>query len=71
MRFLNQAAVEFLNDLEPIVGDAPPATPPGGGVLVEIVQRHTEQVMFGEMTPEEAADSFIDELQTALDDAAI
>ncbi len=67
----NQAAVEFLNDLEPIVGDAPPATPPGGGVLVEIVQRHTEQVMFGEMTPEEAADSFIDELQTALDDAAI
>ncbi|UOE43989.1 ABC transporter substrate-binding protein [Agromyces larvae] len=68
---VNQAVVTFLDDLAPLVGDAPPATPPGGGAIETIIDQHTQRVLFGELTPEEAAKSFIDELQTALDDAAI
>ncbi|WP_395244317.1 ABC transporter substrate-binding protein [Agromyces sp. MMS24-K17] len=68
---VNQTVVEFLDGLAPLVGDAPPATPPGGGAIETIIDQHTQRVLFGELTPEDAAKSFIDELQTALDDAAI
>lgn len=67
----DQDVVAFLDEIEPQVGDAPPATPPGGGVIESIIDQHTQQVLFGEMTPEEAAASFIAELQRSLDDAAI
>ena len=68
---VNQEVVTFLDDLAPLVGDAPPATPPGGGAIETIIDQHTQRVLFGEMTPAEAAASFIAELQRALDDAAI
>ncbi|MRG61679.1 extracellular solute-binding protein [Agromyces sp. CFH 90414] len=68
---VNQTVVEFLDGLAPEVGDAPPATPPGGGAIETIIDQHTQKVLFGELTPEQAATSFIEELQRALDDAAI
>lgn len=68
---VNQEVVDFLELIEPRVGDAPPATPPGGGAIETIIDQHTQKVLFGELTPEEAATSFIAELQRALDDAAI
>lgn len=68
---VNQTVVGFLDDLAPAVGDAPPATPPGGGMIETIIDQHTQLVLFGELTPEQAAASFIEELQRALDDAAI
>ncbi|WP_137843167.1 extracellular solute-binding protein [Microbacterium sp. 2FI] len=67
----NQEVVDFLDSISERVGDAPPATPPGGGAIETIIDQHTQQVLFGEKTPEEAAASFIAELQRALDDAAI
>ncbi|WP_127792366.1 ABC transporter substrate-binding protein [Agromyces sp. LHK192] len=68
---VNQTVVEFLDELAPEVGDAPPATPPGGGAIETIIDQHTQKVLFGELTPADAAASFIEELQRALDDAAI
>ncbi|QKJ18659.1 ABC transporter substrate-binding protein [Microbacterium hominis] len=68
---VNQEVVAFLDAIAPQVGDAPPATPPGGGAIETIIDQHTQQVLFGEMTPDEAAASFIEELQRALDDAAV
>ncbi len=68
---VNQEVVTFLDSIAPRIGDAPPATPPGGGAIETIIDQHTQQVLFGEKTPEEAAASFIKELQQALDDAAI
>ncbi|WP_109211489.1 MULTISPECIES: extracellular solute-binding protein [Microbacterium] len=68
---VNQEVVDFLDKIAPRVGDAPPATPPGGGAIETIIDQHTQRVLFGEVTPEEAAESFIAELQRALDDAAI
>lgn len=67
----NQQVVEFLDLIAPRVGDAPPATPPGGGAIETVVEQHTQQVLFGELTPDEAAESFIKDLQQALDDAAL
>ncbi|MGI9823073.1 ABC transporter substrate-binding protein [Agromyces sp. Marseille-Q5079] len=67
----NQTVVGFLDDLAPEIGAAPPATPPGGGAIEAIIDQHTQKVLFGELTPEEAATSFIEELQRSLDDAAI
>jgi len=63
--------LDFLDKIAPRVGDAPPATPPGGGAIETIIDQHTQRVLFGEVTPEDAAESFIAELQQALDDAAI
>ena len=68
---VNQEVVEFLDLIEPRVGDAPSPTPPGGGSIETIISQHTQQVLFGEMTPEEAAASFVAELQRSLDDAAL
>lgn len=68
---VNKTVVDFLDELGPEVGDAPPATPPGGGAIETIIDQHTQRVLFGELTPEDAAASFIAELQQALDDAAI
>ncbi|MFE5408585.1 ABC transporter substrate-binding protein [Microbacterium sp. NPDC056569] len=68
---VNQEVVDFLDKIAPRVGDAPPATPPGGGAIETIIDQHTQRVLFGEQTPEDAAASFIAELQQALDDAAI
>lgn len=68
---IDQEVVAFLDEIAPRVGDAPPATPPGGGAIETIIDQHTQKVLFGELTPEAAAESFIAELQRALDDAAI
>jgi multiple sugar transport system substrate-binding protein len=68
---VDQEVVAFLDEIAPRVGDAPPATPPGGGAIETIIDQHTQKVLFGELTPADAAKSFIKELQRALDDAAI
>ncbi|MDY0910607.1 ABC transporter substrate-binding protein [Microbacterium sp. CFBP9034] len=68
---VDQEVVEFLAEIEPRIGDAPPATPPGGGAIETIIDQHTQKVLFGDMTPADAAASFLAELQLALDDAAI
>lgn len=64
----DQAAVEYLNDIE--VSAPPRVTPNGASNIEKILQRHTEQVLFGQMTPDQAATSFIKELQTEIDAAA-
>ncbi|WP_353808674.1 ABC transporter substrate-binding protein [Agromyces sp. SYSU T00194] len=66
---VNKSVVEYLDALAPEVGDAPPATPPGGGAIEDVIDQNTQKVLFGELTPEEAAAAFIEELQRALDDA--
>jgi multiple sugar transport system substrate-binding protein len=64
----DQAAVEYLNDIE--VSAPPRVTPNGASNIEKILQRHTEQVLFGQMTPDQAATSFINELQSEIDAAA-
>ncbi|WP_353807664.1 ABC transporter substrate-binding protein [Agromyces sp. SYSU T00194] len=63
----DQAAIEFLDVVT--FGSAAPATPPGGNQTLSILPRYTQEVIFETSTPAEAAAGFLDELQTALDDA--
>lgn len=64
----DQAAVAYLEEMA--VAEPPRLTPNGASNIEEILQRHTEQVLNGQLTPEQAATSFIDELQAEIDGAA-
>lgn len=63
----DKAAVAYLDNLK--VGPAPRVTPNGGSSVEAILKRHTEEVLFGRMTPEQAAAAFIKELQAEIDRA--
>ena len=50
-------------------GDAPPITPNGASEVETMLARYNQQVQFGELAPQEAADKFVEELQDAIDAA--
>ncbi|WP_241992493.1 ABC transporter substrate-binding protein [Cryobacterium lactosi] len=58
--------VEFLDGLTEDVGDAPALTPAGGSAIEAIVKQYTEQVLFKQATPEQAAEGFIKDLKAAI-----
>jgi pectin-derived oligosaccharide transport system substrate-binding protein len=62
-----QAAAKYLDEVK--VADPPRVTPKGASNIEKILQRHTEDVLFGRMTPDAAATSFIAELQKEIDSA--
>ncbi|MBB5778856.1 hypothetical protein [Nonomuraea jabiensis] len=63
----DKAAAEYLDTAK--VGQAPRVTPNGASDLEAIIKRHTEEVLFDRETPEQAARSFITELQAEIDGA--
>ncbi|MEU6784876.1 ABC transporter substrate-binding protein [Nonomuraea angiospora] len=63
----DKAAAEYLDTAK--VGQAPRVTPNGASDLEAIIKRHTEEVLFDRETPEQAAKSFITELQAEIDGA--
>jgi len=63
-----QRAVEYLESAA--AGPAVRVTPNGGSGFDQMIQRYTQEVLFGERTPQEAAAAFIDELQSEIDAAA-
>lgn len=62
----DQEVVAFLDGLADVVGEAPPLTPPGGSAVESLVKQYTEQVLFEQATPAEAAAGFIKELKAAV-----
>jgi multiple sugar transport system substrate-binding protein len=54
---------EFMTEIQPTLVDPPPAPPQGAGEVVDIMQRIYEQVLFEQITPAEAADQFITEVE--------
>ncbi|AVT32956.1 ABC transporter substrate-binding protein [Plantactinospora sp. BC1] len=63
----DKAAVAYLDALK--VGPAPRVTPNGASSVETILKRHTEDVLFGRATPDQAAAAFIKELQAEIDGA--
>ncbi|MFC7404236.1 ABC transporter substrate-binding protein [Georgenia alba] len=61
-----QRAAEFLADLEDEVVDNPPVPPVGSGDTQEILTRYNTEVLFGRLTPEEAAAQFRAEVEAAI-----
>lgn len=63
----DKGAITYLDSIK--VGDAPRVTPKGASAIESILGRHTEDVLFGRATPDEAAKAFISELQQEIDSA--
>lgn len=61
-------AVDYIESA--VAGPAVVVTPPGGSGFDPMIQRYTQEVMFGERTPQDAAEAFIDELKSEIDAAA-
>ncbi|MGP9536391.1 ABC transporter substrate-binding protein [Brachybacterium sp. AOP43-C2-M15] len=62
----NLLAVDYLEAIEDELGEAPEITPQGGGEFESILQRASEDVLFGNITAEEGAQRLVDELEAAL-----
>jgi len=62
----DKGVVAFVDELADEVGEPAPITPPGASVVEELMKRYTEQVLFGQTTPEQAADGFIEDLKAAI-----
>ncbi|MGI8457536.1 MAG: ABC transporter substrate-binding protein [Propionibacteriaceae bacterium] len=62
-----QAVAKFLDDIQPELGDTPPAPLPGGGnTLADVLVRHQTDVLFGRASASDAATQFTDELKSNL-----
>ena len=63
----DQAAIAFFDEITPTEGEA--VTPAGGSQMTTMLPRYMQQVLFGQTSSEDAAQGFLDELQSALDSA--
>jgi multiple sugar transport system substrate-binding protein len=61
----DQKAAAFLDEIEPDVAPPPPLPPMGAGEVQGILQLLNQQVMFGQLTVEQAADAFIEQVEAA------
>lgn len=62
----NLMAVDYLEAIEPELGDAPEITPQGGGEFESILKRVVEDMLFGRITPAEGGQRLVDDLDAAL-----
>ncbi|WP_164207037.1 ABC transporter substrate-binding protein [[Micrococcus luteus] ATCC 49442] len=65
----DKAAIQFLDDLSGDVGEAETVTPPGGSGIEALLKKYTEQVLFGQVSSDEAAKAFIKELTADVQNA--
>jgi multiple sugar transport system substrate-binding protein len=63
---VDQAVAAFLEEIEPDVQAPPPVPPPGAGEVAQIIQQLHEQVLFDQLTTEQAADQFMDQVRSAI-----
>jgi multiple sugar transport system substrate-binding protein len=64
----DQAAIEYQDRVTP-GAVAPLVTPNGASTIEAILQRYTQEVFAGQSSPEKAAEAFVNELQTEIDNA--
>ncbi|WP_166183883.1 extracellular solute-binding protein [Paenarthrobacter ureafaciens] len=62
----DKEAIDFTNAIAKDVRPAPPITPAGGSVILDVLGRYTSDVLFERLTPEKAAQPFIDELSSSI-----
>ncbi|WP_265520404.1 ABC transporter substrate-binding protein [Oerskovia flava] len=62
---VEQQAAAFLEDLEDEIVDGAPVPPVGAGEVVEIIRRINTEVLFGRLSPQEAAAQFTAEVEAA------
>ncbi|AEG43306.1 ABC transporter substrate-binding protein [Isoptericola variabilis] len=62
----DQKVAEFMSDLEDEIVDSPPVPPNGSAQMQDIMTRINTEVLFGNITPQEAAERFISEVEAAI-----
>jgi multiple sugar transport system substrate-binding protein len=62
----DKQAADFLASLESEIVDGPPVPPQGAGDVVEILKRINTEVLFGQVTPDDAATQFLSEVGAAI-----
>ncbi|NUS04685.1 MAG: extracellular solute-binding protein [Nonomuraea sp.] len=62
----DQKTLAFVDSIKSELGDTPTAPPKGASALEDMVKRYTEEVIFGRMTPDDAAQKFLTEANAAL-----
>lgn len=62
----DQIVLEYIERISGEVSDPPTTAPAGGGATQSILQRYTTEVLFGRMSPQEAAPAFIEEVNANL-----
>jgi multiple sugar transport system substrate-binding protein len=61
-----QTVQQFLIDIKPELGETPIAPPPGGGKTQEVMFRYSTEVLFGRQSTAEAAQKYVDEMNSNL-----
>lgn len=64
-----KAAIKYLDDIKPDLGKTPAAPPAGSSEIGDIMQRHTNDILFGKDKPATAAPKIVSELQDAIKSA--
>jgi multiple sugar transport system substrate-binding protein len=62
-------AADFAEQRKPHLGEAPAIVPNGASDVETILQRYLQDVMFGEVTPIDAANALIAEVQSSIEAA--
>ncbi|CAL9354805.1 Putative ABC transporter substrate-binding protein YesO [Nocardiopsis dassonvillei] len=62
----DERSAVFLSEIEGDIVDGNPPPPIGAGQVVEITKRVTDSMAFGDLTPEEAAQQWISEVEAAI-----
>ncbi len=62
----DKQAAEFLTDLEDEIVDGPVVPPAGAGSVAEITKRLNAEVLFGRLSPQQAAEQFVQEVTLAI-----
>jgi multiple sugar transport system substrate-binding protein len=61
-----QRVAKYITDIKTEVANTPIAPPPGGGTIAEILLRHGIDALFGRASTAQAAQKFVDELNSNL-----
>jgi len=61
-----QTVQQFLTDIKPELSDTPIAPPPGGGKIGDTMLRFSTEVLFGRQSSAQAAQGFMDEMNSNL-----
>ncbi|MDE3722200.1 extracellular solute-binding protein [Nocardiopsis sp. N85] len=61
----DERSAVFLSEVEGTIVDGNPPPPIGAGQVVEITKRVTDSMAFGDLTPQEAAEQWMSEVETA------
>lgn len=59
----DQEVVDFLEEIEPGVAQSPQPSPPGAGGVQDVILRYDSEVLFGNLTPAEAAEQLTTEIE--------